>query len=455
MAPNLAPPARIIGRESQVKQLSILVSSSQDSNDVDDISPNPSVIVAHGPEATGKTTTITSFLQRSELPHVILQCRECITGRHLFERVVTECQTATHYGTNGDTSHSLAFQRCESISAFVVALSTILSGAGEFVIVLDGIDELRDAPPSLMPAMARLGEQLANLTTIMVVRYPSPRYFRASGVPHIYFPPYKREQASAILSLNAPNIYPPGHQMREGFTEEEAQEDNVWLWSRFCQAVWDSLAKGAANDIVSFQTLCTRLWRPFVQPVVDGTFGTRDFSRLVVAQRKLLQEETCLEDELLIEAEEHQSKQVVHEFPYYTKWLLCAAYLASFNPARMDTTYFMKTTERKRKKKGGGTAAGRQSKTRKIPRHLLSPAPFAVDRLFAILHAILPHDMTPNIDLYTQIATLYSLRLLVRSGIYSSDPLDRTARWRVNYDYEYTMKIARSLNFDMNDYIAE
>lgn len=115
----------------------------------------------------------------------------------------------------------------------------------------------------------------------------------------------------------------------------------------------------------------------------------------------------------------------------------------------------MKTTERKRKKKGGGTAAGRQSKTRKIPRHLLSPAPFAVDRLFAILHAILPHDMTPNIDLYTQIATLHSLRLLVRSGIYSSDPLDRTARWRVNYDYEYTMKIARSLNFDMNDYVAE
>ncbi|KAF4554217.1 Origin recognition complex subunit 5-like protein [Elsinoe fawcettii] len=448
--------SRLIGRYSQIKQLSLLVppptSNYQDT--AEDV-PSQSVIVAHGSEATGKTAVISSYLAETGISYLSLQCRECITGRHLFERIVAECQTITHFGTNGDSARSVDFQRCENINAFVVALSTILDRAGRIVIVLDGIDELKDAPPSMIPALVRLGEQIPNLTTILVVRHPSPRLLRASGIPHIYFPPYSREQASAILSLNPPSIYPSGHQMPDGFTEEEAQEDNLWLWSRFCQAVWDALAKGAANDIVAFRALCNRLWRPFVQPVVDGTFGTRDFSRLVVAQKKLLQEETCLEDELLIETEEIESKPVVHGFPYYTKWLLCAAYLASFNPARMDTLYFMKSTERKRKKKGGGTAAGRQSKARKIPRHLLSPAAFAVDRLFAILHAILPHDMTSNIDLYTQIAHLHSLRLLVRSGIYSSDPLDKGAKWRVSYDWDYTLKIARSLNFDIADYVAE
>ncbi|KAG8627218.1 hypothetical protein KVT40_004701 [Elsinoe batatas] len=447
---------RLIGRSGQLKQLSLLIPAAPHINqDAENDIPSHSVIVAHGPEATGKTAVISAHLGDSHVPHIILQCRECITGRHLFERVIAECQSITHFGTNGDSGRRTAFERCESINAFVVALSTILDGVGRFVIVLDGVDELRDAPPSMVPALVRLGEQIPNLTVVLVVRYPGPRLLRASGVPHIYFPPYNREQASAILSLDPPSIYPPEHQMSEGFTEEEAREDDLWLWSRFCQAVWDALAKGAANDIVAFRALCSRLWRPFVQPVVDGTFGTRDFSRLVVAQKKILQEETCLEDELLIETDLAASKQVVHEFPYYTKWLLCAAYLASYNPARLDTLHFMKATERKRRKKGGGTAAGRQSKTRKIPRHLLSPAAFAVDRLFAILHAILPHDMTSNIDLYTQLATLHSLRLLVRSGIYGSDPLDRSAKWRVSYDWDYTQKIARSLNFDIADYVAE
>lgn len=290
----------------------------------------------------------------------------------------------------------------------------------------------------------------------MIVRYPSARFLRSSGVPHIYFPPYTREQASAILSLDAPNIFPNRESQPQGYTEDELQADNVWLWSRFCQAIWDALAKGAANDLVSYRAICDRLWRPFVQPVVDGTFGTRDFSRLIVHQRKLLQEESCLGDTLVIDTDAVQPRQITtHEFPYYTKWLLCAAYLASHNPARMDTLYFMKATERKRRKKGGGTAAGRQSKTRKIPRHLLTPAAFPLDRLLAILHAILPHDLTSTIDIYTQVATLSSLRLLVRSGMYSSDALDRNGRWRITYNWDYTLKIARTLNFDITDYVAE
>lgn len=57
---------------------------------------------------------------------------------------------------------------------------------------------------------------------------------------------------------------------------------------------------------------------------------------------------------------------VTHELPYYSKYLLCAAYLASFNPARQDTIYFTKASEKKRKKKGGATAVGRVPKHRKV-----------------------------------------------------------------------------------------
>ena len=96
------------------------------------------------------------------------------------------------------------------------------------------------------------------------------------------------------------------------YTDEEHEEDSAWVWSRFCAAVWDSLGKGAARDLDSFRAACHKLWRPFVQPIVDGTFGTRDFSRLLVNRRPLLRGEEALLDGIVskdtIESDESRSK---------------------------------------------------------------------------------------------------------------------------------------------------
>ena len=48
--------------------------------------------------------------------------------------------------------------RCDSISAFVVQLQRLLEGKGNFILVFDGIDHQREAAPTLLPALARLGE---------------------------------------------------------------------------------------------------------------------------------------------------------------------------------------------------------------------------------------------------------------------------------------------------------
>ncbi|KAI7099386.1 hypothetical protein KC352_g38217 [Hortaea werneckii] len=121
----------------------------------------------------------------------------------------------------------------------------------------------------------------------------------------------------------------------------------------------------------------------------------------------------------------------------------------------------MKSSDKRRRKKGGGTTArpsNRPGQTRKIPRHLLAASAFTLDRLLSILHAILPHDFRAGLDLYTQIATLTSLRLLVRSGgIGSSDPLEAGAKWRVGaaVSWEYAQGLAREMDFALLDYVAE
>ncbi|KAK4550866.1 hypothetical protein LTR36_000446 [Oleoguttula mirabilis] len=438
-------------REQQLRPLSALLHPTR---------PSPSTIVAYGPHATGKSSIVNAYLEAEGLKHAIIPCRECVTGRHLLERTVAAVHSATQADVSDETNGYTG--RCENISALAVHLQRLLGKQDKFILVLDGIDRQREASPTLLPALARLGEMIPGLTTLLVVQHPLPRFLHQTGVPHVHFPPYTRNQSIHIVSRKPADIFLESPPEELDYDEEVHDEDKAWLWPRFCAAVWDSLAQNAARDLLAFRDVCHKLWRPFVAPIVKGDFGTRDFSRLLVAQRRLFQDESVLLDSIISQPTvTPQVKHQGHELPYYAKWLLVAAYLASFNPAKLDALYFMKSTERKRRKKGGGTArsgGGRPSQNRKIPRHLLAASAFTLDRVLSILHAILPHDLRSTIDVYTQIATLTGLRLLVRSsGIGSGDPLEPGGKWKTGpaVSWEYAQSLARSLDFGLLDYVAE
>jgi len=126
-------------------------------------------------------------------------------------------------------------------------------------------------------------------------------------------------------------------------------------------------------------------------------------------------------------------------------------------------TLFSKTSLSKRKKRGGGTAAargkrgGRASTHRKLSRQLLGPQTFVLERLFAILHAVLPHAYEGGgAELMTQFATLVSLRLVVRAGAGNvADVLEGGAKWRVNVPFEFVRGVARGVGFDVEAYLVD
>lgn len=437
-------------RELQIRQLFALYSP---------FLPSPPAIVVHGLEATGKSSIVKSDLETSNLPHTIINSRECITGRHLLERTVASCLDAVDEFSDIKVDRK-PYSRCENISTLAIYLQRLLDGRERFVLVFDGIDRQREAPPTLLPALARFGEIIPSLSIIFIISVPRPRFLHATGIPYVHFPAYTKNESIQILSKSPPPIFLEPPDQSPEYSEELAEEDSAWVWTRFLAAVWDALAKGAARDILSFRSVAEKLWRPFVAPIVDGTFGTRDFSRLMVAKRALFQSEDVLLDRVVPKVEGATTSavsKVTHDLPYYSKYLLCAAYLASYNPARQDAICFMKASEKKRRKKGGGTAAkraGRGAKHRKIPRHLLAPSPFPLDRLLAIFHAILPHSVTPTADIYTQIATLSSIRLLVRAGAAGADVLDPGCKWRVNFGWDYVASLGRSVGFEIAEYLA-
>ena len=64
--------------------------------------------------------------------------------------------------------------RCENLAQLAVEIGRLLDDSNhkggashdtkdKFVLVLDGIDRQRDAPPTLLPALARMGEVVSDL----------------------------------------------------------------------------------------------------------------------------------------------------------------------------------------------------------------------------------------------------------------------------------------------------
>ena len=455
--------------------------------------PSPSTLVLYGLEATGKSLTVKAVLKGLEAPHAIIRSQECITSRHLLERTVIACKDAL--GKGGTIVNRSLDTKCENINALAVQLQSLLEGTEKFTLVFDGIDGQRETSPTLLPAIARLGEivrlkfsvktkadvlEISSLGVVFVVTAPRPRFLHLAGVPHIHFYPYDRSDSIAIVSSDPLSIFAGTSTNADlaNVLPSESNEDDVWLWSRFCGAVWDSLGKGAARNIVGFRRTCERLWAPFVQPIRDGKFGTRDFSKLMVRNRGLFQAEGALIEGIIPTCFTENKRNIIackisflglasslltqkqiatdsHELPYYTKYLLLAAYLASFNPARQDQVYFMKSSEKKRRKKGGGTAGGRPAKHRKIQRKLLGPQPFVLERMLAIFHAIAPHSLpSGTADVMTQTATLASLRMLLKTPN-TADVLDAGTKWRVNASYEYVKRLAKEVRFDVESYLAD
>ncbi|KAF2118782.1 origin recognition complex subunit Orc5 [Lophiotrema nucula] len=451
-------------REFQLRQLAALYSPQL---------PSPSLLVAHGLTATGKSSIIKLYLSLSGLAHAVVSSRECITGRHLLERTTSSCLDALdeHYD---ETNDRRPYVRTENISALAVNLAKMLEGREKFVLVLDGIDRQREMPHTLLPALGRFGELIPNLSIILITTLAQNLALHKPGVPHLYFPPYPRAAVVEILSLNPPKIFlePPSLDLYPDYTTDVAAEDDAWLWNRFLGAVWESLSKHTGRDLVSFRNTSMRIWRDFVKPVVDGTFGTRDFSRLMVNRKHLFQIDDAVLDRLITSSSTttqtngvisvNSSRAAVkrntiqHSLPYYTTHLLIAAYLASYNPSRTDTTYFMKHTDKRKNKRKVRTDAGvSKSKHRRISRHLLTPSPFPLDRLLAIFRSLLEGPVPQLADLGTQIATLTSLRLLVRvGGVGTGDALDAGAKWRVGFGWEWVRGLGRGVGIEVGEYLV-
>lgn len=433
-------------------------------------------LVIHGTEATGKSAVTAKLLEQlkedpdTDINYAIVTSPECVTARHLFERTVGAVADALQWQG--------AVGRCETLAALTVGLSKMLKyverdEGWRFVLVFDSIDRQREAPPTLLPALARLSEIIPNLSTIFILTSPSPSLLRVSSTPHLQFPPYTKPQYITIVSASPPAPLP-------NTTAQETAD----LYARFVAAIHDSLTRPVARTLPSLQRACTTLWPRFTAPIAAGTHKAREFSKLLIAARAYLSDESVLAPSIVQKKPTATgaagkptatTTDLAVLLPPTAKLLLVAAYLASHNAPRHDQTLFS-TWHHGRRRRGGGTVmAGRRtprSKHRKIARKLLGPSIFTLERMVAIYAALRREFGKDNgngmkgyaavgvgvdSDAGMAIATLSSLRLLVRvggAGAAGGD-MDRGGRWRVGVGWEIVKGVGRSLGIEVEEWLVE
>ncbi|XP_027694651.1 origin recognition complex subunit 5 isoform X2 [Vombatus ursinus] len=426
----------VLCRESQVSTLMALFGERHHFS-------FPSIFI-YGHTASGKTYVMETLLKTSELPHVIVNCVECFTSRILLEHILNQLNCL-----NSSKDECTSYIACDSFNDFVRLFKKVTQDQGvddqTVYIVLDKAEYLREMEANLLPAFLRLQELTnRNVTVIFLSQIVWEKFRPNTGCfePFImYFSDYSIGHLQKILSHDHPPEYSADFYaayinilLGVFYTVcrdlKELRHLAALNFSKYCEPV----VKGEANERDT-----RKLWRN-IEPHLKKAMHTVYLSEISSSQwEKLQQDDTEMGQLKGLSAHAHV------ELPYYSKFILIAAYLASYNPTRTDKRFFLKHHGKIKK-------ASFMKKHEKTSNHLLGPKPFPLDRLLAILYSIVDSRVAPTANIFSQITSLVTLQLLTLVG--HDDQLDGP-KYKCTVSLDFVRAIARTVNFDIIKYLYD
>ena len=222
----------------------------------------------------------------------------------------------------------------------------------------------------------------------------------------------------------------------------------------------------ACRDLCELRYIASQHWNSFMDPITNKEIESNQTVKL---WRHLEPKLRLSLNQVYLRGSDSSNLGLKMELPYLSKFLLIAAYLASYNPAKYDRRLFVKAKEGRGKRKGFKSL--KNQKLHNAAR-LMGPNIFPIDRLMAIFYSIVEQRVTPSINLFVQvyvkvlshtdclnvhacgcgrlnhlqynmlqISTLVSLKLLVQTSITAM--LQSIPKYRCNASYELVKNIAR------------
>jgi len=101
---------------------------------------------------------VNSVLKARNLNSVVLRSKDCLSQRHLLSKIFATCVHAL-----GQQSQIEQYDRVDGLNALLGNLRKLFERAGDgerLVLVLEDIDKQKQPGLTLLPALARLGDQV-------------------------------------------------------------------------------------------------------------------------------------------------------------------------------------------------------------------------------------------------------------------------------------------------------
>ncbi|XP_068750638.1 origin recognition complex subunit 5-like isoform X1 [Montipora capricornis] len=433
--------SKVICRRLEVKNLLTLFGKR-------DSCSCPAIFIC-GHTATGKSYVVQTLLQDMQLPHVTVNCVECFTARLIYECILYQLQETDK---QADISSP---PKCDNMTDFTrqLKISLLLRDFTKetFYIVLDKADRLRDMETYALPAFLRLQELTQiNICVVLISQIVWDKFQVGTGFYEpmsIHFPDYSKAELLEIMAKDCPSLYP------------------VEFYKAYCQLL-TSVFYSVCRDLNELRHLALLHFPKYCKPVDSGEAELTDIRKLwrniephlkkalhTVYLREISSDhwQSVLGQNSLSDNENWEEPGVsvrAHiELPFYTKYLLIAAYLASYNPAHTDRRFFTKQGKRSLSNRAKAAAKGKKSNTQ-----LTGPKNFQLDRLMAIFYSIVEESVSPSASILCQISSLVSLNLLAQ--VTSDDQID-CPKYKCLVNFLTISDIAKQLKFDIMQYLYD
>ncbi|XP_050933733.1 origin recognition complex subunit 5 isoform X4 [Lates calcarifer] len=312
--------------------------------------------------------------------------------------------------------------------------------------VMEKAELLRDTDANLLPALLRLQELVEdNITVILLSEIAWDKFRPNTGCFEpllLHFPDYSKGELQQILSQDRHPSY------------------SAELYSSYINILL-GVFYSVCRDLRELRHLAALNFSKFCEPLAEGKVKETDTHKLwrniephlkKAMQTVYLREVSSLQWEQMQQMEEKEtgalrglSAHTHVELPYYSKFLLIAAYLASYNPARTDKRFFLKHHGKIRK-------TNFLKKNEKTSNHLLGPKPFPLDRLLAIFYSVVDSRVAPTASIFSQISSLVTLQLLTQ--VSHDDQLD-APKYKCAVSMDFICAISRTVNFDIVKYLYD
>lgn len=406
----------------------------------------PASIFLYGHTATGKSYIVSTLLNTLQLPAVSISCVECYSSRFLFEYILNNLP-----GEDVTTANI----SCDNMNDFVRLLKQEIGscslGDQTLYIILDRAERLRDMDINLLPAFLRMQELTGlNVCTVLLSEIVWEKFQSGTAFcdPFIIcMPDYTQDELVRIIQLDCP-----------ADVAQDVYRNYVSLFL--------SVFYRVCRDLRELRHMALLNFPKYIEPIKKGEASEKDLKKLwrniephlkKALQTVYLREvsSTQWEEMQKSQAEDEDSGPVTPaammsrhqvELPYYSKYLLVAAYLASYNPVVSDKRFFCKNA---------GKISRRSKLIKKHERasnHLLGPKPFPMDRLLAIFYSIIEDKIAPSACIFSQITSLVGLQLL---GQACADSQIDMPRYKCLVSLDFIRSISRTIGFDVMKYLYD